>query len=238
MKYRKLLIVTGIILFISGCSDFCMICSLNPFYLDKDILLLPEIEGNWMAHPIQSQKDKKDKNSIPWEPADTTLIWSIRQRISEEKIKTKQGKDSTVLKPLNFYVAKLTGSNPDSALYQFKVVLFRIDNNMYADFSPFEMKAMNNSRMARENYLTVHTLAKVSVQKNQLNMSWLGTDYMKGMIENKRVRIKYRYVPDAKRLILTDSSDELTSMIERYASEKRFIDWDEQSAMMKLTRLN
>ena len=238
MKLRKLLIVAGILLFISGCSDFCMICSLNPFYLDKNIALLPEIEGSWAAHPIQSQKDTKDKNSSPWELADTTLVWSIKQRISEEKIKTKQGKDSTVMKPLNFYVAKLLGSNPDSAQYQFKVVLFRINGSIYADFSPFEMKAIKNSRMARENYLTVHTLARISVQKNQLNLSWLGADYMKSMIENKRVRVKYRYVPDAGRLILTASSDELNSMIERYADEKRFVDWEDQSAMMKLTRLN
>jgi hypothetical protein len=238
MKYRKLLIVTGIILFISGCSDFCMICSLNPFYLDKNIALLPAIEGNWAAHPIRSQKDKKENFSSPWELADTSMVWSISQLISVEKIKTKLGKDSTVTKLLNFYVAKLLGSNPDSAQYQFKVVLFKINSSIYADFSPFEMKAIKNSRMARENYLTVHTLARISVQKNQLNMSWLGTDYMKDMIEKKRVRIKYRNLPETKRLILTASSDELTEMIERYADEKRFIDWDDQSAMMKLTRLN
>ena len=52
MKYRKLLIIAGIFLFISGCSDFMMICSLNPFFLDKNITLSPEIEGNWTVHPI------------------------------------------------------------------------------------------------------------------------------------------------------------------------------------------
>lgn len=238
MKYRKLLIITGIILFFSGCSDFFMICSLNPFYLDKNITLAPEIEGNWSVHPIQTKKDSTNKNSSPWEKADTTSVWRIKQFISEEKIKTKLGKDSTVFKPQNFYVVKLTGNNPDSAQYQFQLVLFRINNNLYADFSPRETAAIKNSRMAKENYFTVHTLARVTVQNKQLFVSWLGSEYMKDMIEKKRVRIKYRYVHDAGRLLLTASSEELSAMIERYAAEKRFIDWDDQLAMLKLNRIN
>lgn len=238
MKHRKLLIVFGIILFISGCSDFCMICSLNPFYLDKNVVLEHEIEGNWSVHPIQTKKDSNDKNSSPWEEADTTSIWRINQFISEEKVKTKRGIDSTVFKPQNHYVVKLTGNNPDSAQYQFRLVLFRINGVLYGDFSPREISAIQNSRMAKESYFTVHTLARVQVQNKQLFVSWLGADYMKEMIEKKRVRIKYRYVPDAGRLLLTASSEDLTTMIERYADEKRFIDWDDQPAMLKLNRIN
>ena len=238
MKLRKLLIVFGIILFISGCSDFCMICSLNPFYLDKNIVLNPEIEGNWSVHPIQSKKDSKEKNSSHWEAADTTSIWRIKQFIAEEKVKTKRGVDSTVFKPQNYYVVKLTGNNPDTARYQFHLTIFSINGILYGDFSPREIPAIQNSRMAKENYFSVHTLARIQVQNKQLNVSWLGDDYMKGMIENKRVRIKYRYVPDAGRLLLTASSKELTEMIERYADQKRFVDWEDQLAMLKLNRIN
>ena len=67
MNYTKLLIIFGIFLFISGCSDFAMICSLNPFYLEKNVALAPEIEGNWSAHPIQSKPDSNNKNSGKWE---------------------------------------------------------------------------------------------------------------------------------------------------------------------------
>ncbi|HAQ21618.1 MAG TPA: hypothetical protein DCR40_20670 [Prolixibacteraceae bacterium] len=238
MKFRKLLIVTVIILFISGCSDFIMICSLNPFYLEKDVTLAPEIEGNWSVHPIQSKKDSTEKNSSHWEMSDTTSVWQIRQFISEEKLKNKQGTDSVVFKPQNFYVVKLTGNNPDSAQYQFRLVLFRVKDFLYADFSPRETAAIQNSRMAKENYFTVHTLARITVRNKQLIVSWLGNEYMKSMIEEKRVRIKYRWVEDAKRLLLTASSKELTDMIERYADQKRFIDWDDQLAMLKLNRIN
>jgi len=238
MKLRKLLIVSGILLLISGCSEFVMICSLNPFYLDKNIAIVPEIEGNWSVQPIQSKKDSTDKNSSHWELADTTSVWQIKQFIAEEKVKTKQGKDSTVFKPQTHYVVKLIGNNPDTAQYQFRLVLFRLNNVIYADFSPRETAAIKASRMARENYFTVHTLARITFQDKQLKVSWLGADYMKGMIENKRVRIKYRYVHDAGRLLLTASSADLTEMIERYADEKRFIDWEDQPAMLKLTPVN
>jgi len=238
MKFRKLLIASGILLFISGCSDFMMICSLNPFYLDKYVVLSPEIEGNWSAHQMQSKSDAKDNNSSHWEMADTLSSWSIRQRIFRETQKTKQGRDSTVFKPQNDYVVKLVESDPDSVKYQFKMVIFRINDVLFADFSPYEIPAINNSRMAKENYLTVHTLARVNFRNNQLFISWLGTDYMKTMIEEKRVRIKYKYVPSAGRLILTASSEDLTSMIKRYAFETRFIDWEDQPAMLKLNRIN
>jgi hypothetical protein len=238
MKLRKLLIVSGILLFISGCSDFMMICSLSPFYLEKDVTLAPEIEGNWSVHPIQSKKDSTEKSSSHWEAADTTSIWRINQFISEEKIKTKKGLDSTVFKPQNFYVVKLSGGNPDSAKYQFHLTLFRINGILYGDFSPRELTAIKESRMARENYFTVHTLARIQVLNKQLKISWLGSEYMKSMIEDKRVRIKYRWVPDAGRLLLTASSQDLTEMIERYADQKRFIDWNDQPAMLNLKRIN
>jgi len=238
MKLRKLLIVSGIFLFISGCTDFIMICSLNPFYLDKNVALAPEIEGNWSVQPIQSKKDSIEKNSSHWELTDTTSVWEIKQFISEEKLKTKQGKDSSVFKPQNHYVVKLIGNHPDSAQYQFRLVLFRINGALYGDFSPREISAIQKNRMARENYFTVHTLARITFQNKKLKISWLGAEYMKSMIEDKRVRIKYRWVEEANRLLLTASSEDLTEMIERYAHQKRFIDWDDQPAMLHLTRIN
>jgi len=238
MNYKKLLFVFGIILILSGCSDFLMICSLNPFYLEKNVVLSPEIEGNWSIKPIQAKKDSTEKNSSGWELADTASVWQIKQFISEEKVKTKKGIDSTVFKPQNFYVVKLSGNNPDSVRYQFHLTLFRINGILYGDFSPREVTDIRNSRMAKENYFTVHTLARIKEQNKQLFVSWLGADYMKGMIENKRVRIKFRYVPNAGRLLLTASSEELTAMIEHYADQKRFIDWEDQPAMLKLTRTN
>jgi hypothetical protein len=214
-----------------------MICSLNPFYLDKNVVTSLWIEGNWSAQQIKNEKGKKN-NSIVWEKTDTTGIWNIRQFIAKEKIKTKRGTDSTVFKPQNYYKVKLIGNTPDTVIYQFRLTLFRIKGVLYGDFYPIGSIFSPASRMVKENYVPVHTLSRIQVKNKQLFVSWLSTDCMQEMIEKKRVRVKYRYVPDAGRLLLTATPESLTGMIELYADQKRFIDWENQPAMLKLSRTN
>ena len=58
------------------------------------------------------------------------------------------------------------------------------------------------------------------------------------MIEKKRVRVNYRWVSSASRLLLTGSSEQLTGMIDHYADEARFIDWERQPARLVMNRIN
>ena len=237
MKRKRVLILLGFILIFSGCSDFFMICSLNPFYLDKHVNLVPEMEGRWSVLPMR-RKPQKEENGSVWKQMDTTSVWKIERRISKETIKTTKGKDSVVYKPLDFYVVKLISHQPDSAIYNFKMVLFKVDKILYADFMPIDNSGLEKSRFASESYFRIHTLARVVIRNKQPEFSWLGSTYMKEMIEKKRVRVNYRWVSDAGRLLLTGSSEQLNGMLERYAGEPRFIDWENQEAMLKLTRIN
>ena len=86
--------------------------------------------------------------------------------------------------------------------------------------------------------MEVHTLAQVSLINHQMKLSWLGSNCMKDMIEKKRVRVNYHYVNEVKRLMLTASSEDLTTMIERYGDQPRFINWDDQSAKLEFNHLN
>ena len=238
MNRLKVLIVIAIILLISGCSDYFMICALNPFYLDKNVVLTHEIEGKWSANPLTTRNnpDKDEKTSI-WKRADTTSFWKIERYISKETVKTKKEKDSTVFKPMNGYIVNLVSSKTDSSIYEFNMILFRVNNNLYADFSPSGNTGLENSRFASESYFRVHTLARVTLRNNQLVVSWLGPDCMKDMIENKHVRVNFKWVSGISRMLLTGTSEQLTDMIERYAGESRFIDWENQQAMLKLNRI-
>jgi hypothetical protein len=244
MKRKKILLLFGIILLLTGCTDFFMICSLNPFYLEKSIILMPEIEGRWAALPLrvkQVKEGKKEKKKDPkevWEMTDTTSVWKIERRIAKETKKTKLGKDSVVYKALDFYTIQMVGATADSSLYKFKMVLFQVGKQTYADFMPIDNTGLDKSRMAIESYFRIHTLARVVVRDHQPEFSWLGAEYMKEMIEKKRVRLNYRWTDSASRLLLTGSREQLTGMIERYAGEPRFIDWENQPAMLKLNRLN
>jgi hypothetical protein len=236
MNRLKALIVIALILFMTGCDDFFMICSLNPFYLDKNVVLNHEIEGKWTANPLLAKTNPTNDKEPPkvWKQTDTISLWKIERSISKETVKTKGGKDSTVYKPLDFYIVKMINRETDSSIYQFKMVLFRVNNMLYADFMPYGNTGLEKSRFATESYFTVHTLARVVVRNKQFVISWLGEESMKNMIEEKRVRVSYQWVESASRLMLNGSSEQLTGLIERYAGEPRFIDWENQQAMLKL----
>jgi len=237
-------LLIGVILLLTGCTDFFMICSLNPFYLEKNIILLPEIEGRWSALPLRitsKQPEKNENKEDPkevWKMTDTTSVWKIERRIEKETKKSSLGKDSVIYKTRDFYTVQMIGTAADSSLYQFKMVIFKVKNQLYADFMPTDNTGLDKSRMAIESYFRIHTLARLVIRDHQVEFSWLGAMYMKQMIENKRVRLNYRWNESESRLLLTGSPEQLTGMIERYAGEPRFIDWENQPAMLKLNRIN
>jgi hypothetical protein len=225
-------------IFFIGCDTYYMICSLNPFYLEKNITLSPEIEGSWFAKPLKSLKDSANSpDSKIWGVADTTSTWSIKRHISKVVVKSKKGEDSTTYKPENYYNAKLL-SQTESGRYEFKVVVFKVKNGLYADFIPIAKEELIKSKLSSGSFFEVHTLSRITLTGNQMNISWLGADCVKEMIEKKRVRVNYQWVPETGRFLLTASSHDLNGMIERYGDHPRFIDWEAQQARMNLTRLN
>ena len=235
---RKLFLISGFLLLFMGCNNYYMICSLNPFYIAKNIILSPAIEGSWLAKPVETLKSSPDSASSKiWGFADTTSTWTIKRVISKEVVKNKKGEDSTTYRPENFYIAKLVSSS-DSVIYEFKVVLFNVKNNLYADFIPNSKEELMKSKLASNSFFEVHTLARVQMKSNQTELSWLGADCMKEMIEKKRVRVNYQWVKETGRFLLTATSADLTAMLDRYADQPRFIDWNIQQARINLTRLN
>jgi hypothetical protein len=238
MKRRKLLLITGLLLLLIACDNYYMTCSLNPFYIKGNILLDSSIEGSWVAKANESSKNSgSTSDSEIWGLADTTSTWTIKRAITKWVVKDKQGIDSTTFKPENYYLAKLTRLS-DSTAYEFRVVLFRVKNGLYADFIPNNKEGMIKSKLSSYSFFEVHTLARVQLNNKKIELSWLGADTMKEMIEKKRVRVNYLWVQEAGRFVLTASSNELTSMIDRYADQSRFIDWKKQKAQLELKSLN
>lgn len=235
---RKLFLISGFLLLFIGCNNYYMICSLNPFYIAKNITLSPAMEGSWLAKPVESLKSSPDSAASKiWGVADTTSTWRIKRAISKVVVKNKKGQDSTTYRPENYYIAKLVRSS-DSVSYEFKVVLFKVKNILYADFIPNAKEELMKSKLASNSFFEVHTLARVKLNQTKAELSWLGADCMKEMIEKKRVRVNYQWVKETGRFLLTASSGDLTGMIERYADQPRFIDWDGQQARIILTHLN
>ncbi len=232
---RKLILIAALILLLFGCNNYYMVSSLNPFYTEKNITLDRKVEGSWTVQAIPATEDSSINPAI-WGFADTTSTWLIKQHISKNVVKDKHGADSISWKPENFYIAQLRNSS-DSAGYEFKVVLFRAKNVLYADFSTSNKEKLFSSKLATNNFFEVHTLARVTFINNRMTLSWLGADCVKDMIENKRVRVKYQWINEAGKFVLTATSKELYGMIERYADQPRFMDWNNQKAKLELTRI-
>jgi hypothetical protein len=235
---RKLLLITTLLLLFCGCDSFYMICSLNPYYIEKNILLEGRIEGSWTVKEGQPKKDSgSSSDSEIWGLADTTSTWTIKRFFSKWVVKNKMGEDSTTFKPENYYIARLVRPS-DSTRYEFKVVLFRVKSGLYADFVPRDKEGLLKSKLAAYGLFEVHSLARITLSNNQMKLSWLGADCMKEMIEKKRVRISYQWIKEAGRFVLTATPHDLTGMIDKYADQKRFIDWENQKAKLELNRLN
>ena len=235
---RKIPLVLLLLLLFIGCDNFYRICSLNPFYIEKNIILSPAIEGSWLANPAKSLKDSaSSSNSEIWSLSDSTSTWTIKRSISRFVIKNKKGEDSTTFRPENYYIVKLIPQT-DSVKYEFKVVLFQVNKGLYADFIPITKDELIKSKLASNSFLEVHTLARITLQKGEMQLSWLGADCMKEMIEKKRVRINYQWVKEVNRFLLTANSEDLTKMIDRYADQPRFIKWDDQQAKINLIPIN
>jgi len=234
MKLKKLLLFLAVLILFIGCDNYYMICSLNQFYIEKNIVLIDRIEGSWMAKSVSPRNDSKSSSN--WTHVDTTTTWMIKRFISKEIVKNKKGKDSTLFKPQNYYIAKLT-SISDSANYAFKVVLFKVKNTLYADFIPVDKEGLMKGLLIANSYFDVHTLARLTINHNEIKLSWLGADCVKEMIEEKRVRVNYLWVKQTNKFLLTASPGELAVMIERYGNQTRFIDWENQKAQLRLTSL-
>ncbi|MCE1198720.1 MAG: hypothetical protein LWW85_07115 [Marinilabiliales bacterium] len=230
MNKGKWLLWALVILLFAGCSDFVLICSLNPFYQQKDVVHLPAIEGKWSVRPITC----KGKKEATWRNSDTASIWRFRRETQVEHLKSSTGKDSVATRLLDSYRIDFLEGGSDTVRYRFIAVFFRIDGNLFADFMPADISGLERSFFAKEGFLRVHTLARLTYDGNLPRFSWLSYDTVKEMLEKKRARLSYRWAGSSNRLLLTGTPEELTSAIHRYGNQPRYIDWDKQDARLQL----
>jgi len=210
-----------------------MICSLNPFYIAENVVVLPDFEGNWKVKTFH-QPLISDTGQIQefWRNYDTTMVWNIKLGKSQKTDESAKEKMTENPESSIFYDLILKDEFSDSIFFSIRMVLFQVEQSLYADFTPQENEGLSKSRIVFENYFPVHTLAKVFKTEQGFRLSWLGAENMKEMIEDKRARVSYKWIQGTNRLLLTGSSKQLTDMIKRYAGDPRFIDWEKQPALL------
>lgn len=221
MKTSKftMLIVLAVLL------NSCIIKSLQPFYTKKSISYTEKIIGNWQESEtatweIQSFKEefKKDSNTNK----------KNKSKFSEGVSKVfnaiiTKGNDSINEIYNNSYIAKYTKREKEA---YFIAMPFKIDNQYFLDFIPFMYDSKDTSQLTKEHLIVTHSVAKLDIKNNTINLSWLDEDKIKDLFKANKLRLKHENIGIEDDLILTATSEELYAFLKKYITSNIEDKWN------------
>lgn len=172
--------------------------SLYPLYDDKTIIFDETLVGTWKG------KDEKD---VTW------IITALPN------------------KAYQLSVIDLTGEKRT-----FRIHLVKIGLSTYVDFFPdpeagkslIETLTINfDENFYNAHWFPVHTFGKIVIRKNQFDLRMFDPDYLKKLIEQKRIRIKHEKTADD--ILLTASTKELQKFVAKYGDDSQLYGWTSMS---------
>jgi hypothetical protein len=98
--------------------------------------------------------------------------------------------------------------------------LTNIGDETYIDFVPFKVK----SGLFGNNSISAHSFAKISFYNDQLEIRMFDGEYITDLLHNKRIRLKHEKIGEDDEIILTASTTELRSFIEKYGNDEDLYD--------------
>jgi len=187
----------------------CIVNSLHPFYT-KDVLYYePNFEGNWV-----------DQDNG---------IWNVKpfQEVFNE---LKEDLDKKSFDQYNKYnnISYVVNYEKDSAKSQFLVVPFKINNQLFLDFSPAnDNESLNCVNSLYGNHLIPsHSLVKLDMDsKENFSLRWLDSDKLEALLKENKIKIKHEKIGIDDDVVLTASSEELVKFIEKYMASDNEDKW-------------
>lgn len=172
----------------------CLVSSLNPFYTEKDITYIPGLLGSW-----------HDQDSCIW------VVEQYQQGTSFMGPTT----------PTNYYRISYYEKNKDAYKKSiFKLVLFSLKDMQFIDFYPEEYELETD--LASYHVLPVHTLARFSMEGENIVFKWYNDEWLSSLFEKNRLRIQHETIPispEYKRQVLTASTEELQKFLLKYGND-------------------
>jgi hypothetical protein len=111
----------------------------------------------------------------------------------------------------------------DGKASEFKVHIIKLGGHYFLDFYLEEFLDDNELDLASFHIVPVHTFAKVSVTKNQLQINWYNQEWLEKLIKENKIRIRHEYNGDY--ILLTAAPKELQKFVAKYVnSEEAFKD--------------
>ena len=98
--------------------------------------------------------------------------------------------------------------------------LTKIGAETYIDFIPYKF----NKGLFSNNSINAHSFAKLTFDNDQLQLKMFDGEYITGLLHNKRIRLKHEIIGEDDEIILTASTAELRSFIQKYGNDEDLYD--------------
>jgi len=211
MKIKNVIItLTGLLLFNS-----CIIKSLQPFYTSDAIAFQESFVGEW-----------EDENKALWQILAvkdlSELLGSYRNNDSKEDIEFFKA----------YKNAYLVTYKKEEKIINYIAMPFKVNNQLFLDFTPFNKGSRTNNSLTGSHFLATHSLAKFDILDNKnISIKWLSESRIEKLLENNEIRIKHEKVGPLKDLVLTATSEELMTFVEKYSKSTIEDKWKSSSKL-------
>lgn len=191
----------------------CVVKSLFPFYTNSSIYFEKRFMGTWV-----------DSENATWE------ILPFQEVILKENKKDKPSElDDDQLRTYNKYKnGYVVYFEKDSTKSSFLAMPFKINDQLFLDFSPIEDNEMEDLKndLYKIHLIGAHTLAKVDfIDDNKVDINWFSSEKLEELLEQDKIKIKHEKVGLAETVLLTASSEELEKFIKKYMDSEDEEKW-------------
>jgi hypothetical protein len=191
---KSYVLIAGLSLFLTGCT----VLSFYPFYTWDVLVKDSRILGNWKTY------DDKEK----------PFIWEISFPDSVVESNEKTGwEEKKVPNTFTYDLICYDNENPGDRA-EFKLHLFRLNDQLYLDFYPEDWKVEND--LLEFHLMATHTIAQVTLS-DTLTINWLDPEWFDDLIKENKIRIHHE--KNANYTLLTAKSEELQKFISKYSND-------------------
>ena len=173
--------------------------------------------GEWKIIPLKDEirnsylKDKKHSKVKQMEESEQDVKFSKEDIELMEKLK-------------DTYAVYYNHFNKEAT---FIATPFKVGNNLFLDFTPFEFESEGMNSLAAQHLIKTHSVCLVEYEDdNTLKFKWLDEDIVKDLIKENNLKIKHEKIGIEDEFVLTASSEELYRFLGKFMSSNLDKKWE------------
>ncbi|WP_372768346.1 hypothetical protein [Lutibacter sp.] len=196
----------------------CVVKSLFPFYTNGSIYFEKKFIGTW------EDTDNGKWKVLPYQEAFLKEMKKDNEFKSPAEFNESENKIYNKYK--NGYMVYLEKDNTKTS---FLVMPFKINNQLFLDFTPYEDKESDelDNILYQMHLIGVHTLAKFDITStDEISVKWFSSEKLAELLDEDKIKIKHEEVGFTETTLLTASSEELEKFIKKYMDSKDEDKWN------------